>query len=214
MLREIRPEDVSILFGFQADPEANAMAAFPARTEPAFREHLGRVLANPAVIARAIVAGDVVVGQIGSWDAEGARNVGYWVGREHWGKGYATAALRELVAIDPVRPLWARWPNTTSRHNAFSSDAASYWIGRCKKTSWYGSTALTEEFAIGEYLLTYGGARGGLQSASGRDSAVAARRAARRPRYHWRALRVPPRDVALRCDGSSTGAARGRPDRG
>lgn len=106
-LREIRGSDIPTLFAYQNDPEANAMAAFPARDEPAFREHLRRVLANPDAIARAIVDGDVVVGQIGSWTEEGARDVGYWIGREHWGKGYATAALRALVAIEPVRPLWA-----------------------------------------------------------------------------------------------------------
>jgi RimJ/RimL family protein N-acetyltransferase len=106
-LREIREADVPILFAQQADPEANAMAAFPARDEPAFREHLARVLADPANIIRAVVSGDAVVGQIGSWDDDGARNVGYWIGREHWGNGYATVALRRLITIDTTRPLWA-----------------------------------------------------------------------------------------------------------
>ena len=96
-----------MLFAQQADPEANAMAAFPTRDEPAFREHLARVLADPANIIRAVVSGDAVVGQIGSWDDDGARNVGYWIGREHWGNGYATAALRRLITIDTTRPLWA-----------------------------------------------------------------------------------------------------------
>ena len=106
-LREIRESDVPVLCVFQNEPEANEMAAFPARDESAFREHLGRVLANPDNIVRAIVDGDVVVGQIGSWDQDGKREVGYWVGREHWGKGYATGALRALLSIDPVRPMWA-----------------------------------------------------------------------------------------------------------
>ena len=106
-LREIRESDIPILFAHQADPEANAMAAFPPRDEGAFREHLARVLANSDNIARTIVDGEAVVGQIGSWDQDGKRGVGYWVGREHWGKGYATEALRALVVIDPVRPLWA-----------------------------------------------------------------------------------------------------------
>lgn len=108
-LREIRESDIPVLFAYQDDPEANEMAAFPARDEPTFREHLERVLSNPANIARAIVEGDAVVGQIGSWSDEedGTRDVGYWIGREHWGNGYATAALRALVAIEPVRPLWA-----------------------------------------------------------------------------------------------------------
>ena len=108
-LREIREADIPALFAYQDDPEANEMAAFPARDETAFREHLGRVLANPDNIARAIVDGDVVVGQIGSWSDEqdGTRAVGYWIGREHWGNGYATDALRALLAIERERPLWA-----------------------------------------------------------------------------------------------------------
>jgi RimJ/RimL family protein N-acetyltransferase len=108
-LRKIREADIPALFAYQDDPEANEMAAFPARDETAFREHLGRVLANPDNIARAIVDGDVVVGQIGSWSDEqdGTRDVGYWIGREHWGNGYATDALRALLAIERERPLWA-----------------------------------------------------------------------------------------------------------
>jgi RimJ/RimL family protein N-acetyltransferase len=106
-LREIRGADIPILFSYQDDPEANEMAAFPAREEPAFREHLERVRATPGAISRAIVDDEVVVGQIGSWDDQRGRNVGYWIGREHWGKGYATAALRALMEIDPVRPMWA-----------------------------------------------------------------------------------------------------------
>ncbi|MFN8426694.1 MAG: GNAT family N-acetyltransferase [Anaerolineales bacterium] len=29
-------------------------------------------------------------GSIGSWDMEGKREVGYWIGKEFWGKGIAT----------------------------------------------------------------------------------------------------------------------------
>src|SRR3954452_10796401 len=106
-LREIRESDVPILFAQQDDPEANAMAAFPAREETAYREHMTRVLATPGSLIRAVVVGDDVVGQVCSWDAEGAREVGYWIGREFWGEGYATAAVRAFLAIDPARPLWA-----------------------------------------------------------------------------------------------------------
>jgi RimJ/RimL family protein N-acetyltransferase len=106
-LREIRESDVPILYPYQNDPEANEMAAFPARDEGAFRDHLQRVLADPNNLVRVIVDEDVVVGQIASWDQDGKREVGYWVGREHWGKGYATAALHALLSIDPVRPMWA-----------------------------------------------------------------------------------------------------------
>ena len=32
----------------------------------------------------------------------------YWIGRSHWGKGIATAALEALLAIDRSRPFHAR----------------------------------------------------------------------------------------------------------
>ena len=119
-LREIRETDIPVLFAHQSDPEANAMAAFPARDEPAFREHLARVLANPENIIRAIVAGDVVVGQIGSWDDGDDRNVGYWIGREHWANGYATAALSAFLEVDTTRPLWVH----VAEHNVGSQRVA------------------------------------------------------------------------------------------
>src|SRR5262245_63974544 len=81
-LREIRETDIPILFTHQADPEGSAMAAFPSRDEPAFREHIAKITSDPALIARTIVADDEVVGQIGSWSAEGEREVGYWIRSE------------------------------------------------------------------------------------------------------------------------------------
>ena len=119
-LREVREADIPIMFAHQSDLEANAMAAFPARDESAFREHLARVLADPANIIRAIVSGDRVVGQIGSWDDGDERNVGYWIGREHWSNGYATEALRALLAIDATRPLWVH----VAEHNVGSQRVA------------------------------------------------------------------------------------------
>jgi RimJ/RimL family protein N-acetyltransferase len=32
--------------------------------------------------------------------------VTYWLGREHWGKGIATRALREFLTIERTRPLF------------------------------------------------------------------------------------------------------------
>ncbi len=119
-LREIRESDVPILFAQQNDPEANEMAAFPARDEAAYREHVARVLATPGSLMRAIVVGGAVVGQVCSWDADGERDVGYWIGREHWGRGYATAALRRYLEIDPARPLWAH----IAEHNVGSQRVA------------------------------------------------------------------------------------------
>ena len=39
--------------------------------------------------------------------ADGRRLVGYWIGREFWGRGVATAALAAFVAEVKERPLHA-----------------------------------------------------------------------------------------------------------
>ena len=106
-LRETIDADLGMLFEFQADPEASAMAAFPSRDLPAFLEHEAKVKADSSAITRTIVVGGEVVGSIGSWEVEGERDVGYWIGRDHWGNGYATAALRAFLDVDLHRPLHA-----------------------------------------------------------------------------------------------------------
>jgi RimJ/RimL family protein N-acetyltransferase len=106
-LRETIDADLRALFEFQADPEASAMAAFPSRDLPAFLEHQARIEADPSATSRTIVAGGTVVGSIGSWEVEGRRAVGFWIGRVHWGNGYATAALRAFLGVELHRPLHA-----------------------------------------------------------------------------------------------------------
>jgi RimJ/RimL family protein N-acetyltransferase len=106
-LRETIAADLGTLFEFQADPEASAMAAFPSRDLSAFLEHQKKIEGDPSAITRTIVVGREVVGSIGSWPAEGQRAVGFWIGRPHWGNGYATAALRAFLDVDPHRPLLA-----------------------------------------------------------------------------------------------------------
>ena len=49
------------------------------------------------------------------FDRDGKRLVGYWIGREFWGKGLATKALAELLAEVTARPLHAYVATTQSR---------------------------------------------------------------------------------------------------
>jgi RimJ/RimL family protein N-acetyltransferase len=105
-LREEVDADLPILFAYQAEPEGNEMAAFPARDEAAFRAHKAKTHSDPGNLLRTIAVEGRVVGSISSWDAEGERDVGYWIGRDHWGNGYATAALRAFLEIETTRPLW------------------------------------------------------------------------------------------------------------
>ena len=108
VLREVVETDLPVLYEYEREPEAAAMAAFPSRERDAFMAHWAKTLANDSAITRAIVVDDEVVGNIGCWESEGRRFVGYWIGREHWGRGFATQALSELVGeVVDVRPIYA-----------------------------------------------------------------------------------------------------------
>ena len=106
-LRAVRDEDLPVLFEHQLDAEANRMAAFRPRDRDAFMAHWARILDDPTVLVRAIETDGTVVGNVGSWTGPGVRLVGYWIGREHWGRGIATAALRAFLEEDRSRPLHA-----------------------------------------------------------------------------------------------------------
>jgi RimJ/RimL family protein N-acetyltransferase len=107
VLRDVEPSDLDAFFEQQADPEAAAMAVFPARDREAFDAHWRRLLADDSLVKRTIVDDGAVAGNIGCWEQDGKRLVGYWVGREFWGRGLATAALAELVAESTERPIHA-----------------------------------------------------------------------------------------------------------
>ena len=115
-LRDVAPGDLPTLYAHQLDPVATALAAFPSRDWPAFAAHWSRILADPSCIARAILCGDQVAGNIGSYLADGRREVGYWLGREYWGRGIATAALARFLTEVTERPLYAH----VVRHNVAS----------------------------------------------------------------------------------------------
>jgi RimJ/RimL family protein N-acetyltransferase len=106
-LRAVRTDDLPVLFLHQLDEEANRMAAFRPRDRDAFMAHWTRILDDPTSLVRAIETDGTVVGNVGSWIGPGIRLVGYWVGREHWGRGVATAALRAFLEEDRSRPLHA-----------------------------------------------------------------------------------------------------------
>jgi RimJ/RimL family protein N-acetyltransferase len=115
-LRDVREDDLPTLFEHQMDPEANGMANFPARGRDAFMAHWAKILADETLLAKTVVHDDTIAGNVVSWTHDGERDVGYWIGREHWGKGVATAALSAFLAELPERPLFAH----VAEHNVGS----------------------------------------------------------------------------------------------
>ena len=106
-LRPVADDDIETFYEHQTDPEASAMAAFPIRERPVVFESWQRNLAREDNVSRTIVVDGVVAGNIVSWKDDDRRLIGYWVGREFWGRGVATAALGLFVAEVAERPLFA-----------------------------------------------------------------------------------------------------------
>ena len=106
-LRSVEDGDLDVFFDHQVDPKAIEMAAFPARDKDQFAAHWAKIRADDTVVVRTIVADGMGVGNIGSWQQNGQRLLGYWVGRAHWGRGVATEALARFVDELSTRPLYA-----------------------------------------------------------------------------------------------------------
>jgi RimJ/RimL family protein N-acetyltransferase len=115
-LRPFCEDDLPALFAHQLEPEATAMAGFPSRDAEAFAAHWARLGSDPTVETAVVEVDGVVAGNVGSWVEDGRRLLGYWIGREFWGRGVATEAVRAFVASTRDRPLHA----LVATHNAAS----------------------------------------------------------------------------------------------
>ena len=115
-LRDVQESDLATFYAQQLDPEATMMAAFPSRDWDAFSAHWAKIMSSTSGMIQTVVFDGTVAGNIGCWQDSGETLVGYWIGREYWGKGIATAALTELLERVPDRPLTAR----VAKHNVAS----------------------------------------------------------------------------------------------
>jgi RimJ/RimL family protein N-acetyltransferase len=115
-LRDVIESDLPILFEHQLDPEATAMAAFPSRDKDAFMAHWAKIMADRNVTLKTILFEGQVAGSLACFELLGEREVGYWVGKEYWGKGIAAQALAEFLVHVKTRPLYAH----AAKHNIAS----------------------------------------------------------------------------------------------
>jgi RimJ/RimL family protein N-acetyltransferase len=114
-------DDIEVFFEQQNDPEAIQMAVWPARGREAFFEHWHGILHDDSLVAKTILSGEDVAGNIGSFERDGKRYVGYWLGREYWGQGLATKALAELVAELERRCTRRSRPRTSAPFESWKS---------------------------------------------------------------------------------------------
>ena len=110
-LREVRDSDLSHFFRHLQDPESLLLAAFTPQDpgdRDAFLAHWARVRASETGIVRTITSAGEVVGHVASWEEDGHRELTYWIAREFWGRGIATAAVSAFLHVDRGRPFGAR----------------------------------------------------------------------------------------------------------
>jgi RimJ/RimL family protein N-acetyltransferase len=116
-IRDVRVSDIDVFCEHRADPEANAMGGFPPRDREAVVARWHEILADPNITSWTVVVNGAVAGNMVSWLHEkGHREIGYWIGREFWGNGVATEAVRQLLQSEQRRPVegWTSQQNVAS----------------------------------------------------------------------------------------------------
>lgn len=154
-LRQVIASDLPAFFEQQRDPAAVHMAAFTMKDpddRAAFDAHWARLLVDDSVIMRTIIVDGGVAGSVSSYVGDSGPEVTYWLGRDYWGRGIATAALVEFLKVQTTRPIFAR---------AAADNLASL---RVLQKCGFIITGRDQGFAnardriIDEYLLELGGA--------------------------------------------------------
>lgn len=108
--RTERP-DLDIFFQFQLNKEANFLAAFTSKDSAdreAYLEKYSKFLNDETINMQTIFIDETIVGSIAKFLVEGDAEITYWIDRNFWGKGIATAALKSLLSIEDARPIFAR----------------------------------------------------------------------------------------------------------
>ena len=110
-LREVIAGDLPIFFEHQRDPLGVYMAAFTVKDpddRAAFDDHWCRLRNDPTILMRTIEVDGQPAGHVSSYVGNVGLEVTYWLGREYWGRGIASAALQAFLLAQTHRPLRGR----------------------------------------------------------------------------------------------------------
>lgn len=110
-LRPLEDPDLDIIFEHEQDRDAQWMAAFVAddpADRAAFDAHWTRIRSKPDVVVRTVLVSDQVAGHVARFERDGDAEITYWIGREFWGRGVASAALAAFLEELAESPIHAR----------------------------------------------------------------------------------------------------------
>ncbi len=138
-LRATEPSDLRTLFENGNDPEANAHAGTKPRTWETFEPKWLELMQDETATMRVILADRVMVGAINVLMMDGEVSLGYWLGRQFWGQGIASAAVGLMLTEVTTRPLHA----SAAGHNLASIrvllkhgfvETSRRWTGETERT--------------------------------------------------------------------------------
>lgn len=101
--------DLDTLFQFQLDKEGGYMAAFMSKDPTdrrAYMEKYTKLLGDPTINNQCIILDNMIVGSVAKFMMNGKAEITYWIDRKFWGRGIATEALNQLLAIESSRPIF------------------------------------------------------------------------------------------------------------
>lgn len=110
-LRKTQESDLEFLFQFQLNQEANYLAAFTPKDptdKTAYFEKYTKHINDPTINMQTILVDGTIIGSIAKFEMKGDTEITYWIDREFWGKGIATTALKNFLAIESTRPIFGR----------------------------------------------------------------------------------------------------------
>ncbi len=111
ILTKTEINDLDALFQFQLDKEANYLAAFTSKDpndKAAYVDKYSKHLADPTIHMCTIKANDKIIGSIAKFVMENEAGITYWFDRQFWGRGIATAALKDFLKTEQTRPIYGR----------------------------------------------------------------------------------------------------------
>jgi RimJ/RimL family protein N-acetyltransferase len=87
------------------------MAAFAAEDphdRASFQRHWDQILSDNGSRIQTVEWHGKIAGYVTCFELFGKPSLAYWIGREFWGQGIATAAVKLFLRKVPERPLFAR----------------------------------------------------------------------------------------------------------
>jgi [ribosomal protein S5]-alanine N-acetyltransferase len=110
-LTKTEKSDLHLFFQFQLDEEGSYLAAFTpndSNDETAYVERYSKYLKDSTKTMRTIKLDNQIVGSISKFIMDDKAEITYWIDRKFWGKGIASATLKEFLELEQTRPIYGR----------------------------------------------------------------------------------------------------------